>query len=58
MLGSEILFGIRKNCLIGGMSLLLYQFTRKAIKLAVVIIEGYHSYQLHTKLYPISFSQG
>jgi hypothetical protein len=36
-------------------SLLLYQFTRRVIKLTVVIIEGY---QLHTKFYPISFSQG
>jgi hypothetical protein len=29
----------------------------KAIKLTVVIIIRYH-YQLHTKFYPISFSQG
>jgi hypothetical protein len=39
-------------------SILLYQFTRKVIKLTVVIIVGYHCYQLHTKLYQISFSQG
>jgi hypothetical protein len=29
----------------------------RAIKLTVVIIMGYHCYQLHTKCYPISFSQ-
>jgi hypothetical protein len=28
-----ILFGIRKNCLISGRSLLLYQFTKRVIKL-------------------------
>jgi hypothetical protein len=38
-----------KNSLISGRSLLLYQFTRRAIKLTVVIIVGYHCYQLHTK---------
>jgi hypothetical protein len=32
-------FGVRKNCLISGRSLLLYQFTRRAIKLTAVIIE-------------------
>jgi hypothetical protein len=56
-INSLILFGVRKSCLIIGRSLLLYQFTRRAIKLAIVIIEGYHSYQLHTTFYPIS-SQG
>jgi hypothetical protein len=44
--------------LMSGRSLLLYQFTRRAIKLTVVIIFGYHCYQLRTKFYPISFSQG
>jgi hypothetical protein len=39
--GGEI-FGIRKNFLISGRSLLSHQFTRKAIKLTVVIIGGYH----------------
>jgi hypothetical protein len=48
----------RKNCLISERSLLLYQFTRRVIKLTVTIIVGYHSYQLHTKFYQISFSQG
>jgi hypothetical protein len=38
-------------------SLLLYQFTTKVIKLTVVIIVGYHCYQLHTKFYPVFFSQ-
>jgi hypothetical protein len=28
------------------------------IKLTVIFIMGYHCYQLHTKLYKISFSQG
>jgi hypothetical protein len=40
-----------------GRSLLLYQFTKRVIKLTVVIIVGYHCYQLHTKFYRISFSQ-
>jgi hypothetical protein len=35
---SLILFGIRKNCLISGRSLLLYQFTKRVTKLAVIII--------------------
>jgi hypothetical protein len=55
---SLILFGIRKNYLINGRSLLLYQFTKRVIKLTVIIIVGYHCYQLHTKFYRISFSQG
>jgi hypothetical protein len=49
------LFGKRNNYLINGRSLLLYHFTRRAIKLTVVIIMGYHCYQL--EFYPI-FSQG
>jgi hypothetical protein len=36
-MNSLILFGIRKNCLISGRSLLLYQVTRRVIKLTVVI---------------------
>jgi hypothetical protein len=40
---NSILFGIRKNCLISGRSLLLYQFTRRAMKLTVVISVVYHS---------------
>jgi hypothetical protein len=35
------------NCLISGRSLLLYQFTKRVVKLTVVIIVGYHCYQLH-----------
>jgi hypothetical protein len=38
-------------------SLPLYHFTTRVIKVTVVIIVGYHYYQLHTKLYLISFSQ-
>jgi hypothetical protein len=38
--------------------LLLYQSTRWAIKPTVVIIAGYHCYQLGTKFIPIYFSQG
>jgi hypothetical protein len=45
-----ILFGIRTNCLISGRSLSLYQFTRRVIKLTVVIIGGYHSYHLGTTI--------
>jgi hypothetical protein len=36
----------------------MYQFTRMAIKLTVVIIEGYHCYKIRTKLYRMFFSQG
>jgi hypothetical protein len=57
-INSLILFGIRMNCLSSEGSLLLYQFTRKATKVTVVIIEEYHCYQLNTKCYPISFSPG
>jgi hypothetical protein len=53
---SLIIFGIKKNCLISGRSLLLYHFTR-AIKLTIVIIMGYHCHQLHTKCYPIYFCE-
>jgi hypothetical protein len=35
-------FGIRRNCLISGMSLLLYQITKRVTKLTVIIIMGYH----------------
>jgi hypothetical protein len=57
-INSLIPFRIRRNYLSSGRSLLLYQFTRRAIKLTLVIIVGYYCYQLHTKLYPIFFSQG
>jgi hypothetical protein len=41
-----------------GRILLLYQFIARAIKMTVVITEAYHCYQLYTKFYPISSSQG
>jgi hypothetical protein len=53
-----ILFGIRNNFLMSGRSILLYQFTKRVTKLAVIIIVGYHCYQLHTKCYRMSSSQG
>jgi hypothetical protein len=53
-----ILFRIRKTCLVSGTRPLLHQFTRRVIKLTVVIIVGYHCYQLHTTCYPISLSEG
>jgi hypothetical protein len=57
-INSLILFGIWKNCLINGRSILLCQFTIRAIKLILVIIVGYQCYQHNTKLYPTSLSQG
>jgi hypothetical protein len=30
---------------------------KKGVKLAVIIIMGYHCYQLHTRFYQTSFSQ-
>jgi hypothetical protein len=57
-INSLILCEITKNCLISGRSLLLYQSERRAIKLTVAVIVGYHCYQLHTKFYSVSFSQG
>jgi hypothetical protein len=36
----------------------LYQFTKRVIKLTVIIIVGYHWYQLHTKFNRLSSSQG
>jgi hypothetical protein len=54
---SWIQFEIRKACLIREMSELLYQFTKRAIKLNLIIIMGYNCYQLHAILYQVSFSQ-
>jgi hypothetical protein len=51
---SLILFGVRNNCLIKGRDLLLNQFTKRVIKLTVIIVEIYRCYQLHTKFYRIS----
>jgi hypothetical protein len=57
---SLILFVIRKNCLISGRIVLLYQFTRRAIKLAVVIIVRYHclstSYRMLSNILPSRLS--
>jgi hypothetical protein len=39
-------------------NLLLYLFIKRVIKLITIIIEEYHSYQLHTKFYPLVLSQG
>jgi hypothetical protein len=39
-------------------SLLLQQFTRKATKPTVGIIDEYHCYQLHTEMYLIYLSRG
>jgi hypothetical protein len=52
-----ILFGIRKNCHGSGRNLLLYVFVKRVVKLTIVILEGYHYYQLNTKFYPSFFSQ-
>jgi hypothetical protein len=56
VINSLILFGIRKNYLICEKSILLYQMTRRPIKLNVLIIVRCHSYQFHTTFYPISVS--
>jgi hypothetical protein len=45
----KLINSILINKPISGRSLLLYQFTRRVIKLTVAIIVGYHCYQLHTK---------
>jgi hypothetical protein len=36
----------------------LYQFTKRVTKLTVIIVVGYHCYQLHTTFYRICSSQG
>jgi hypothetical protein len=41
-------------CLMGGRSVLLFQFTKKAMKLTVGSIIGYHCCQRHTKFFRIS----
>jgi hypothetical protein len=46
-----ILIGIRKNCLTSGKGICLFQFTKRAKKLTIVIILGCYCYQLHTKFY-------
>jgi hypothetical protein len=57
-INSLFLLRIRNNCPISGWSLLLYWFTRMVIKLTIVLIVGYHCYQLHTKCYPVSSFSG
>jgi len=51
------LSGIRKSCHSTGGNLFSYLFMKKVIKLTVVIIKEYYCYQLHTKFYPLFFSQ-
>jgi hypothetical protein len=46
----------RKNCMSSERGLLFSQFTRKAVKLTIVLIEEHHNYQLHTEFYSV-FSQ-
>jgi hypothetical protein len=46
------------HCPSGGRNQLSYLFTKKVIKLGVVIIGAYHCCQLHTKFYPTFFSPG
>jgi len=41
-----ILFLVTKNCHSSGRNLLLYLFKERVIKLTVIIVEGYHCYQL------------
>jgi hypothetical protein len=48
----------KKELPISGRSLLLYQFTRRMIKLTVIFIVVYQCYQLHTKFYQISILHG
>jgi hypothetical protein len=49
--------GIRKNCHSNGRHLLLYLFLERAMKLTIVITQGYHCYKLHTEFYPVFLSQ-
>jgi hypothetical protein len=48
-------FGIRKNRIVSGRSLLLYQFTRRMMKRGAIIIVRCHCHQLYTKFYRLSF---
>jgi hypothetical protein len=54
---SEILFGIRRNCLKCGISRSFYPFIRRAIKEFVVIIDAYYFCQLCIKFSPTSYCQ-
>jgi hypothetical protein len=50
-INSSILFGIKKNCLIGGKSLLFFKFTKRGDK------TDCNNYQLPTKFCQISYSE-
>jgi hypothetical protein len=54
----QILFAIEKNFLRSGKIVLLSLFIRRAIKLAVVIVEKYDCCVLHTPFYETFLSQG
>jgi hypothetical protein len=45
---------MRKYCPNSGRSVLFYQFTKRAIKLIVVIIVDYHCFKLLTNCCPLS----
>jgi hypothetical protein len=53
-----VLYGIRRSCRSNGRSLLLYQFIKRSIRLIVIIIEEYPSYQLPARFYPTFFWPG
>jgi hypothetical protein len=53
-----ILFGMSNNSHSSGMNVFLHLPMKRVMKLTVVIIDEYHSYPLHTKFYPVFFSQG
>jgi hypothetical protein len=53
-----VVFGIRRNCHSSGRNLLFYQFTKRAIRLIVIIIEESPSYELSTKFYLTFFRPG
>jgi hypothetical protein len=53
-----VVYGIRRNCHRSRTNLLLYQFIRRVIRLTVIIIEEFPSYQLPTKFYPPFFWEG
>jgi hypothetical protein len=48
----------KENCLTSGKNQLWYLFTKRVIKLTVVIIKAYHCCQLYTKFYQTFFSLG
>jgi hypothetical protein len=52
---SDLLSFGMKNCHVSPENLLLCMFINSAMEMASVIIEEYHCYQLHIKLYPMFF---